>query len=47
MTLNLKNDIGLGERESTKAITNYNTGKESNEISSTKKNINLFEILNQ
>ena len=47
MTLNLKNDIGLGELENAKAITNFNTGNKSQEISHDEVNTKLNETLNE
>ena len=47
MTLNMKNDIGLGELENAKAITNFNTGNKSQELSHDETNTRLNETLNK
>ena len=47
MTLDFQNDLGLGELESAKAITNFKTGNQSNEISHNEVNTKLEDILNK
>ena len=47
MTLNFKNDIGLGKGEEAKAITNFNTGEQSQELSHENVNTKLEETLNK
>ena len=47
MTLNMKNDIGLGKLEKAKAITNFNTGNKSQELSHDETNTKLNETLNK
>ena len=45
--LNMKNDIGLGERENAKAITNYITGNNSNTLSSQNVDTGIYDTLNK
>ena len=47
LTLNLQNDIGLGKSESAKAITNFQTGNISQELSHNEANTKLEEIMNK
>ena len=46
-TLNMKNDICLGVLENAKAITNYNTGGKSQDLSIKEINTRLNETLNK
>ena len=47
MDLNFKNDIGLGKLENAKAITNFNTGEQTQELSHYEENTKLNETLNE
>ena len=49
MTLNYKNDMGLGEGEGlkAKAITNFNTGEKPQELSNEEINTNLQKTMNE
>ena len=47
MTLNMINDIGLEVGELSKAISNYNIGNKSQELSNNQKNTTLKETLNK
>ena len=47
MDLNFKNDLGLGKLENAKAITNFNTGEKTQELSHYEENTKLNETLNE